>query len=140
MPDQLDRRGLAVGARHGDHLVGDQPPAQLDFADHGHPRLPRSGHDRGLRRHAGALDHGAHAGQQLDPGRAGVDRDPGRLELRAPRLGDRPRVAARDGLAAPAQREPRRDARAGQPHDQIGTGWERRPREHAGIVSEGSER
>ena len=103
----------------------------------GKPGLARRDHDRRLRRHAGALDHRAGGREQLDPERAGMDRDPGRLELRPPLVRHRPRVAAGDRRAAAAQRERHRDAGAGEPHDQVGTGWERRPREHARIVSEG---
>ena len=36
--DQLDRRRLAVGAGERDELVLEQPPAELELADHAQPR------------------------------------------------------------------------------------------------------
>ena len=63
-----------------------------------------------------------------------MDRDAGRLELGAALGRHRARVAAHDRRATGPQRERDRDAGAREPDDEVGTGWERRPREHAGIV------
>ncbi len=48
--DELGRRRLAVGPGHGDELVGDQPPRELDLAQHRQAALARGGDDGGLRR------------------------------------------------------------------------------------------
>ena len=55
--EQLDRRRLAVRAGHGDERVGQQPPGELELAEHRDPALARRGDDRRLGRHAGRLDH-----------------------------------------------------------------------------------
>jgi hypothetical protein len=55
--DELGRRRLAVGAGDRDELVVDQPPRQLDLAQHRQPALARRGDDRSLRGHPGRLDH-----------------------------------------------------------------------------------
>ena len=129
--DQLDRGRLAVGAGDRDQLVGHEPPADLELPDHGQPRLARRDDDGRLRRHAGALDHRADRRRAARP--RASRRGPRRRPPRAPRAArpNRPRVAAGDRRAAAAQRERHRDAGAGEPHDEVGTGWERRPREHA---------
>ena len=48
--DELGGRRLAVGPRDGDELVGDQPPRELDLAQHRQPALARGGDDRRLAR------------------------------------------------------------------------------------------
>ena len=60
--DPLGRSRLAVGPGHGDELVVDQPPRQLDLAEHRHSTAPRRHHDGGVCGYAGALDERPGAG------------------------------------------------------------------------------
>ena len=123
--DQLGSRRLAVGAGHRDELVAEHAPAELELAHHRQPPRTRLGDHRGLRGDAGALDDAARALEQSDPRLAAVH-----LDARASQLAQSRRGAGVDpdhlGPLA-AQRERRRDARAGEPHDEERPGPERPP-------------
>ena len=128
-PIQLDRRRLAVRAGHGDELVGEQPPGELELAEHRQPRRARRGDHGRLRRDAGALDDGSHAASSCArPSLPGAARRPApRASARRAARRDRPR---RPRCSARAQRQRRGDSRAGEPDDQVRTRRERRSRLH----------
>jgi hypothetical protein len=110
--EQLGGRRLAVRAGHRDELVGQQPPAELELAEHRHAARPRPRDDGRLARHAGRLDDGARA-RQL--------REPVRLDVRLDVVGDQRRRGAvdhDDRLPARLQRARRRQPRPRQAHDE----------------------
>ena len=124
--DQLCRRGLAVGAGHGDELIGEQAPAELELPQNGQA-APAGVRDRGrLRRDAGALDERARALRQRGRLRARTDLHPARRELIEPVGGAG--VEADHLLPPLGQRERGRPARSRQPHDHVGTRRQRRSR------------
>ena len=111
---ELGRRRLPVRAGDRDHLVRQQPPAQLELPDHDDPAGARGADHRRLLRHAGALDHRPDAVEQPGAVAVLVHGDARRLQLR-PRLGgDRGAVAARDLLAERAEDQPGGPARSGR--------------------------
>ena len=105
LADQLRRRRLPVRTGDRDHRVRQQPPPELELAEHDHPALARGADDRGLLRHAGALDERLDAREQVDPVGLGVDADAGALELPGRARVDRAAVGPGDLLAAGLQRE-----------------------------------
>jgi hypothetical protein len=96
VPDQLGRRRLAVRARHGDELVRDEPPGELDLPEDRDPARPGLRDDRRLGRDPGRLDDGA-----------------GVLEL-GQAVGAELRVVALGPLAAGVQHLQDREPRAGE--------------------------
>ena len=95
-----------------------QPPRQLQLADHRHAALARRGDHRRLRRHARALDHrAARRSSRASPSLARCTLHAGVAQ----RLGARRRagVDADHLLAARAQRQRRRDARAREADDEV---------------------
>ncbi len=64
--EQLGRRRLAVGARHGDEASRQEPPGELELAEHRQAELARARDHGGLVRHARALDDAGGAVEQLD--------------------------------------------------------------------------
>ena len=60
--DPLGRRRLAVGAGHGDELVREQPPRELELPDHGQAVRSRRNHCGSVLGYAGALDERPGAG------------------------------------------------------------------------------
>ncbi len=56
MADQLHGGRLAVRPRHGDDLVRDHPPRELELAEDRQATLACGSHERCIRRHSGALD------------------------------------------------------------------------------------
>jgi hypothetical protein len=124
--EQLRRRRLPVRAGHRDEPVRQQPPGQLELADHGDAALARGRDRRRRARHARALHDAARAVDELDAVGLEVRLDPRR------RLG-RTRVGP-DHLAVAEQHARGRRARAGEPDDQVWAGRRRGPR--AGHVIE----
>jgi hypothetical protein len=122
VPEQLDRRRLAVRAGHGDERVGQQAPGQLELAHDLDPALASGRDHRGLLRDARRLDHGRDAVEQVDP--VGLQVHP--VEA----LGARRRAAVhpdrRDPLAA--ERAQGGDAAAREADDEDRARRERRPR------------
>jgi hypothetical protein len=117
--EQLGGGGLAVGAGHGHEALRQEPPRDLELAQHGQLALARGDDHRRLVRHAGAL-HDAHgAVEQLHAVRA---------EMRLHPLGHvRPPGVRADHPAV--LREHASDGRPGpgQPDHEIGARGERRP-------------
>ncbi len=118
--EQLDRGRLPVGPGDGDELLGQQPPGELQLADHDRAARPRGGNDRRLARHPGALDHAAHTLERRAAVRDDLDAQRGELGAAA-----RVAVGAEHALAAREERGRRRGARAGEPDDQVRTARER---------------
>ena len=135
--DQLDGRGLAVGAGDGDELVlAEQPPPGLVLAEHGDPALAGGRDHRRLLRHAGALDQAAGALELLQAVGGRVDGDAGGAQALGRLLRHRARVDAGHLTPALAQRQRRGHARAGEADDEVRAGRERRARDH-GVHSSG---
>ena len=131
--DQLGGRRLAVGPRDGDHLVGHQPPAQLELAQHGQPALARRADHRRLLRDARALDHRRRAVEQRDAVGRRVRGHPRLRERRQGARVDRARVATHNGLPARPEQLGRRAPGAGEADDEERACGQRRTRGHAGI-------
>jgi hypothetical protein len=132
VPDQLDRRGLAVRAGHGHEVVRQQPPADLELPDHPCAAPEGRRHDRRLSRHAGALDHGRRRIEQADALGRRVHGHPGGRELRAHVVADRSGVASGHLRAPRAQRQRRGDAGAGEADDEERAGRQRGAFDHDG--------
>jgi hypothetical protein len=60
VPDQLGGGGLAVGARDGDELIGQQTPGELELAQHRYAVGTRAYDHRCLCGNAWALDDCLH--------------------------------------------------------------------------------
>ena len=132
LAEQLHRGGLAVRARHGQEAVWQQAPGQLELAGDLEPARERLGHHGRLARHAGRLDHGARAAEQVEPvGVAGAPRCP---QAPPPR---RLAAVAADHLAVAGEHTRDRRAGAGEADHQIGAVWERRACVH-GVEASGS--
>ena len=99
----------------------EQPPGQLELADHRDPPFARCGDHGRVGGDAGALDDAADAREREL--RVLHKLDAASLELRGPRAG---RVAADHALAARRQRQRRRNPGARQPDDEVGAGGQRR--------------
>jgi hypothetical protein len=132
MADELDRRGLAVRARDGHEGVLQQPPADLELAEHRQAALPGRRDDGRLGRHPRALGEPAGAAQRLEAVRLSPDRHAGRLERPARRLGRVAGVTPGDVDPPLAQGERRRDARPRQPDHEA---W---ARGQAGAIGHGT--
>ena len=129
--DRLDRRRLPVRPGDDHELVREQPPADLELADHAQA-LPTRGRDHGrLMRHAGALDDGRRRREQVHPLRRRMHGDPRRRQLGPHVVVHRTRVAPDHLASARPQGHGGSDARAGEPHDEERPGWQRRTRDHA---------
>ena len=107
-PTSSRRRRLAVGAGDRDHVVGQQPPAELELAEHDDAALARRAHDRRLLRHAGALD------ERAARRRAARRRRSTRARRRRPPRARRSRAASTAPAVAPG-RPPRRARAAPAP-------------------------
>jgi hypothetical protein len=116
--EELGGGGLAVGARYGEEPVGDRAPGELQLPHHRDAALARRRDHRRLPRHAGALDHGLDAAEQIGSVRIQDDFDA------RPRKPLRPLGLARVHAphARPASREQARRGApgAGQADDQEG--------------------
>jgi len=119
--EQLDRRRLAVRARDGDELVGQQAPAQLELAEDRDAALAGGRDDRRLARHAGRLHDRPRMRQEREPVGPHVGLEPVRYVGAA-------RIDGHDPLAARQQRAPGGDPRAREPDDEPGAGGQRRAR------------
>ena len=121
--DQLDRRRLAVGAGERDELVLEQPPAELELADHARcPRASAAATTGASRGTPGALDHGRDAGEQVRALLPVAHLDARRpAALPAPRRRPRARPMPDHALAARRQRLRGGHARAGEA-ERRGTG------------------
>jgi hypothetical protein len=106
--DELGRRRLAVRAGHGDELVRDQPPRELDLAEHGDAAGARLGDHRRLARHARRLDDRARV-----------------LELRQA-VGPELRVMALCAIAAGAEHLQHREPGAGEADHEVRPAGQRR--------------
>src|SRR5436190_20628306 len=99
MAEKLDRRRLAVRTGDDDHLVGHEPPPDLELADDTPPDPPSGDDHRRLLRDPGALHDGLGGDKQLHPVRAAMDLDALALERGPDVVGDLGRIAG-DDLAA----------------------------------------
>ncbi len=125
VPEQLDRRRLAVGPGDGEEAIGDRPPGQLELADDVEPALQRGSDHRRLPGHARALDDGSHAIELSNSIRiqGNFDALP-RQPCRAVRIAG---VDSAHLLPAPGQQTGRSLARARQPDDEERAPRQRRP-------------
>ncbi len=135
--DELGRRRLPVRARDRDQRVRQEPPAELELADHDDPAPAGCADDRGLAGHAGALDHGPDAVEQRDPVAVLVHGDAGRLELGARLRSDGRAVAAGHLLAERAEDQAGGATGAGEADEQERAGRERRTG-HPGSIEAGA--
>src|SRR5579871_1940346 len=125
MADPLGCRGLAVGSRHRDELVGEQAPGQLELAEDGDAAAAGRLHDRRVLGNSGALDERPGAGGSDVPWCIHLNFDAG-LRKPACRLGEL-RPGSRAGVPAHhlgtlgAQRKRRRGPRTREPDDQVWT-------------------
>ena len=117
VPEQFRDGRLAVGAGDRAEAVWEQPPGELELADHRQAPLAGRG-DRGrVPGHPGALDHAAHVLEPLHSATIQDDFDAGPLEpCRARRRG---RVNSDDPLAPRGEHAGRRLARPRQSDHQI---------------------
>ena len=128
LADQLGRRRLAVGAGDRDHLVGQQPPAELELAEHlarrARARRATTGASCGT---PGLLTSVRTPSSSVDAVVARVHRDAGGLELGARRR-RRPGRRRTPATSSPAraQRERGRPPRAGEADDEERAGRQRR--------------
>ena len=130
VPEELGHGRLAVGPGDRHEPVREQPPGELELAEHGDAPFARRRDDRRLRGHPGALDQTAGTGKQADPVRAEPHLHPRRTEL----LGAlrRARIAPRDPLPALGQQPRDGASRASEPDDQVRTAGQWRSRLGAG--------
>ncbi len=113
--DQLGRRRLAVRARHGDELVRDEAPGELDLPEDRDPARAGLGEHRRLGRDAGRLHDG-----------------PGVLEL-GQAVGAQLAVVALGPLAAGVQHLQDREPRAGEADHEVRPAGQRRARRHVTV-------
>ena len=108
LADQLGRRRLAVGPGDRDHVVRQQPPAELELA------RPRARRARARRATTGAVLRHARA---LDDRRDAVEQRPRRRRARAPRRRPPPARRARRRRRRPRRSRPppRRAPRSARP-------------------------
>ncbi len=121
--EQLGRRRLPVGSRHGEELAVQQPPAELEFTDHVEAAPQSLGDHRRLARDTRALDDRPHPVEQLEP----VD---SQLDVQIVQIGRHLRRAAvgHDHLTELAQDTGGREPRPREADHQEGPGRQLRAR------------
>jgi hypothetical protein len=121
VPEPLGHRRLPVRAGDRHERAVQEPPAQLDLAEHGQPALARGGDDRGARRDPRRLGHRGGRVELGQPVRPQPHGERGRrVEHR------RPGVHPDHALAPAGQQPPGGQPRAGEADDEPGAGGQRR--------------